>query len=184
MKHIKSCHLFAEPCSPPKIACPESAATPSTLLKGLTIVSPSEGKKTPLKSVFSKPDDLLSKARNALHTHFNSNLPGREKELEFLNDYVQDHLKNKKSGSLYISGPPGTGKTACLNKVLEHPDFRQELKIVNVNCASFNSPKVIYHRIADQLSLHALQKSGTAYKSGKVYQDKIEKCLNSSHSMM
>jgi DNA replication protein DnaC len=52
---------------------------------------------------------------------------GRNSELEHVAAFFEKHLTHKKSGSLYISGPPGTGKTHLityfcerLRKVNEH----------------------------------------------------------------
>ena len=42
---------------------------------------------------------------------------------------MKKQLKGKTSGSLYVSGAPGTGKTVCLNKVLQKMRVR---KIKNV----------------------------------------------------
>lgn len=167
-------------------APPTTAATPSSMLRTLTLNSPPPVEKTSQtsqssfapKSLFSEPDDLLGRARIALHTHSKTSLPGREKELTTLNDFIESHLESKTSGSLYISGPPGTGKTACLSKVLERPDLKRHFKVVNINCTSIESPKAVYSRIATQLNIKV------PTKSGKAYQEAIEKYLLSGHKMM
>ena len=45
-------------------------------------------------------------------------LPGREKELQELKEYVTSHLLTRTPGSVYVSGGPGTGKTATLTKII------------------------------------------------------------------
>ena len=35
-----------------------------------------------------------------------------------IRQFLRDHVRGCQPGSLYISGAPGTGKTACLNRVL------------------------------------------------------------------
>ena len=42
----------------------------------------------------------------------------REKETSKITTFIEKRIKGKISGSLYVSGAPGTGKTVCLNKVL------------------------------------------------------------------
>lgn len=166
------------PSDPPS----SSAATPSTLLRTLTLNSPAVERRNqtalPPKSLFSEPDDLLGKARIALHTHAKTSLPGREEELTKLNDFIHNHLQNNTSGSLYISGPPGTGKTACLGNVLDQHGMKKNFKIVNINCTSIESPKAIYSRIATQLNLQARA------KSGKAYLESIERHFLSNHKTM
>lgn len=51
-----------------------------------------------------------SRARVALTLNENFELPGREKEIEQLKDFIDTAVEEKKSCSLYISGLPGSGK--------------------------------------------------------------------------
>lgn len=73
---------------------------------------------TPVKEIPQSNDlAISSSARKALH---NSNvIIGREKELEKLTRFLMSHLNNQTSGSIYLSGLPGTGKTACVNYLIE-----------------------------------------------------------------
>ena len=59
-----------------------------------------------------------SKVRRALHSSYPDNLLCREKEITEIRSFLQNHLPKGKPGSLYISGAPGTGKTACLTKIM------------------------------------------------------------------
>lgn len=59
-----------------------------------------------------------SKVRQALHSSYPDNLLCREKEITEIRSFLQNHLPKRKPGSLYISGAPGTGKTACLTKIM------------------------------------------------------------------
>lgn len=55
-----------------------------------------------------------------MHTSIPSDLISRDQELSTIREFVDRTIKKSKQGSLYMSGAPGTGKTACLTKVLEH----------------------------------------------------------------
>ena len=57
-------------------------------------------------------------AKQALHTALPERLLCREKEYKEVNDFLDGCLKKKKPGSMYISGAPGTGKTAVLSRTL------------------------------------------------------------------
>lgn len=48
-------------------------------------------------------------------------LLGREKEIAWLEQNLLEHLENEESASLYVSGQPGTGKTASLKYILNLP---------------------------------------------------------------
>lgn len=45
-------------------------------------------------------------------------LHARDKETGVIRQFLRDHVCGRRPGSLYISGAPGTGKTACLSRVL------------------------------------------------------------------
>jgi cell division control protein 6 len=57
--------------------------------------------------------------------------------------------KDTTPSTLYISGSPGTGKTALVNSVLR--DFHTELRIVSINCMALNSVDELWVRIVEEL---------------------------------
>lgn len=58
-------------------------------------------------------------AKRSLHTAKPDFLVGREKEESEIEKFITDRIKEKKSGSMYISGAPGTGKTAVVSHILD-----------------------------------------------------------------
>ena len=60
------------------------------------------------------------KAKQALHTALPEKIVGRVTEQEVVNDFLTDHLVEGQPGSLYISGAPGTGKTAILKHKIQN----------------------------------------------------------------
>ncbi|CAL1678486.1 unnamed protein product [Lasius platythorax] len=168
----------------------KSPLTPSTLLGKLDLSVTKKGKLDPkqlFKSHLSKEeeeeeeDELNSNllfgsnkyqnARKALHSSETEELPGREEELAKLQEFFQRHLEGRTSGSLYVSGPPGTGKTATLFKIMRQSDLRSKVKIVYINCTSMKSAAAIYAKI--------IQATIGATKSGKNGKAVIERYLTS-----
>ncbi|KZC06886.1 PREDICTED: cell division control protein 6 homolog [Dufourea novaeangliae] len=150
--------------------------TPSTLLDKLHLISsPDKEEKLVPKQLFNS--EKYRNARKALHSSVPETLPGRESELSQLEKFMEKHLKNGTSASLYISGPPGTGKTACLSKLMLKPEFKTRFKVVYVNCTTMKSAITIYGKIIHELGL-------TASKSGKNSKTVIEKYLISKHKML
>lgn len=101
-------------------------------------------------------------ARQALHSSIPKAMPGREAELAELRKYLMEKMENSSSGSLYVSGPPGTGKTACLTSILQDTAF-ESLKRVYVNCTSMKSSASIYARICEELNLNLRRKGEKDY---------------------
>ena len=53
---------------------------------------------------------IYQKYKFSLSTTIKSDLVYRENEVKEIEDFLQIHLKTEKSSSIYVSGPPGTGK--------------------------------------------------------------------------
>jgi hypothetical protein len=76
-----------------------------------------------------------------------SKLPCRDAERQQITDYILNGLKNKgSSSSLYISGMPGTGKTATTLEVINSLKQQRSLKFdfVHINAMSLNNPNLVY----------------------------------------
>ncbi|KAJ3253642.1 AAA ATPase [Boothiomyces macroporosus] len=108
-------------------------------------------KRTPLK--------ILQEAKAAFRRCATpKKLIGRESERQKLNCFIDEHVTGQKSGSLYISGCPGTGKTALLNEILQQREkaFRElpfTVKYAFINCMNITDAKNIYSTLADKWKL-------------------------------
>ncbi|GJQ76335.1 Cdc6 [Trypoxylus dichotomus] len=171
--------------TPPKQRKQESSlkspSTPSTLLKNLKISSPNaklnaEEKLEP-KNLF-EDKNIYQSARKALHSTIPAYLPGREEQLLELKNYIREHLNTKISGTVYISGPPGTGKTATLSTILNDYEVHTNFQKIYVNCTSIKSSTSIYSRITNDLKI----KSGG--RAEKDYIQAIENYLMKNCKMI
>ncbi|XP_028132368.1 cell division control protein 6 homolog [Diabrotica virgifera virgifera] len=106
-----------------------------------------------------KNRNAYQSARQALHGTAPTEMPGREKELKDLREFIDRHIKDQISGSLYVSGPPGTGKTASLNIILKEKKLMSGVSHVYVNCTAIKSPTAIYSRICKELNIKVDGKS-------------------------
>lgn len=75
-------------------------------------------------------------------------LSGRARETAFLESRLENSIKCGTPVSLYISGPPGTGKTATVTAVLKELSTRhKELLFIYVNCVSVNTETALLKAI-------------------------------------
>ncbi|NXS52442.1 CDC6 protein, partial [Brachypteracias leptosomus] len=98
--------------------------------------------------------NCYQQAKRVLHAAVPDRLHAREREMGTIRQFLQQHVCGHQPGSLYISGPPGTGKTACLSRVLL--DCKDELsgsKTIVVNCMSLSSPQSVFPVLAQELGL-------------------------------
>ncbi|KAK6197322.1 cell cycle control protein [Scheffersomyces amazonensis] len=151
--------------------------------------TPTKPKKT---SIYSQAKSLFQRGSSDTIISPNGlNLIGREKEGEYLHDFFINNLTSDKCNSLYVSGPPGTGKTAQLqvtfnnlSSLYSNPfnDKKsniiikgKKIKLIKINCMAINNPEHIYHeiysQIVDQLSITFIKK-----KSYEEFQQLMNNC--------
>jgi cell division control protein 6 len=126
-----------------------------------------------LKSPYTNAKNLFLKSSNPYSTS-NFILNGRENEAKILNSYIIDSIKNLKSTSIYISGPPGTGKSAQTNATLSYlisnskiidenkkiykiekinnQLINKKIKIIKFNCMSLNNSNDLFKNLYNEIS--------------------------------
>ncbi|XP_019362421.1 PREDICTED: cell division control protein 6 homolog [Gavialis gangeticus] len=147
--------------------------------------TPRSSERSPEKEVvctrlFKQEGSCYQQVKRVLHTAVPDRLHAREKETDFIKQFLKEHVCGEKPGSLYISGAPGTGKTACLSKILQ--DFKGKLtgsKTIVLNCMSLSSSQAVFPAIAEQMGLQAVAKL-----AGKEITRKLEKQLTAKGAPM
>ncbi len=112
----------------------------------------------------------FTKARQALHTSTPDTIVCRDEELAFIEKFMKEHIDGRKPGSMYISGRPGTGKTACVTYTLNKRQSSKSFKTVFINCMSLQSPASVYVQIVKQLDPKL---SPTTKEALAILQDKV-----------
>ncbi|XP_026763079.2 origin recognition complex subunit 1 [Galleria mellonella] len=85
----------------------------------------------------------------------NTYLPGRESQMDEILSFVRNKLLDGTSGSMYISGVPGTGKTATVCsalKILKDEVDLPDFQLVEVNGMRITEPRQAYVQIYKQLT--------------------------------
>lgn len=139
-------------------------------------------------SVYSRAKNLFQKS--AVTDSDDAHLVGREHEAESIVGFVTKNLEAGSSSSLYISGPPGTGKTAQVTKVLRYllnsssadmNNFvhkKKRVRTVHINCMTLIArPENVFHEIYCGLS----QEESTRHIKRKTADDLQHLLLNTSH---
>ena len=65
----------------------------------------------------------------------------REREEEELGRFLDERVENEISGCIYISGPPGTGKSALVREACNRLSCQSNLRMSDVNCVSVKTAK-------------------------------------------
>lgn len=127
--------------------------TPSTTLSHLALVTPPPTPPSVLVPIYARARALLRSTSNGMLP-----LSGRATERALINEFIMafvDEAKNPapvQCTSLYISGSPGTGKTAVVNSVISESAIPPTFAVITINCMALNDVEFLWSRLADELS--------------------------------
>ncbi|XP_078385295.1 cell division control protein 6 homolog [Cetorhinus maximus] len=164
-------------------ACKSPERTAGPLRKGAETPSSENflrALKSPVARNLEQQGSCYQQIKQVLNTTIPERLLARENETEAISQFILNHVCEEKPGSLYISGPPGTGKTACVERTIE--DVKRKLGatvIISINCMSLRNSQAIFCSIAD----HLVGK-GKLKCAGKDFPKKLEKKLTSTGPMV
>ncbi|XP_014216063.1 origin recognition complex subunit 1 isoform X2 [Copidosoma floridanum] len=141
----------------PKTVTP-SVETPTRQMSRLSLsgLTPSVRKRV---SQVSKPTTPLQLARQKLHVSvLPKSLPCREEQFNDIYTFLTARLSDNTGGCIYISGVPGTGKTATVNEVIRilkkkmEEGSLPEFKYVDINGMKMSEPRQAYVQMWKQLT--------------------------------
>jgi cell division control protein 6 len=78
-------------------------------------------------------------------------LVGRECEREELHNFIVEGIESKKGRCMYVSGPPGTGKSALVSEICQGISPTEGVKTSYINCMSAKSSKDVYEKLLMEL---------------------------------
>ena len=128
-----------------------SPATPTPVISRLSLATPPP---TPpsLVPIYARARALLRPLSNC-----DSGIAGREQEREQITSFFRSFLQDGPSADdgqkiLYISGSPGTGKTALVDSVLRGLTLEStSARIISINCMALQNIDALWDRLAEEL---------------------------------
>ncbi|XP_033913111.2 cell division control protein 6 homolog [Acipenser ruthenus] len=166
---------LVEPLSPTRSPYRRAQETPTSSPRG----TPKE-KAAPVVRLFTQEGSCYQQTKQALNTAIPERLLSREEETAAIRAFLSERVGGQRAGSLYISGAPGTGKTACLRRILQ--DCKEELRgsqQIFVNCMSLRSSHCIFPVLAERL-----QGAGRSRSGGKDIGKRLERLLTGPGPMV
>eukprot|EP00092_Neocalanus_flemingeri_P022153 GFUD01024029.1.p1 GENE.GFUD01024029.1~~GFUD01024029.1.p1 ORF type:complete len:772 (-),score=294.74 GFUD01024029.1:140-2455(-) len=184
--------------SPRKPLTPMKHCSSSSPVKRTALFSPVKAAPPPPKPIttplFQADVSQFQHARAALHTGTPTYLLCREEQVDTMSKWLDKHLVEGKPGSMYVSGAPGTGKTATLTHLLNNKTAKY--KSIFINCMVLKSSIAIYREVAKQLApkltpkteKDALKVIETAITTGKTMTllvlDEVDQLDNKNQSVL
>ncbi|KAL3478212.1 cell division control protein Cdc6 [Aspergillus californicus] len=106
---------------------PRQAATPSTV-----------------QTIYTQARQLFARGASSVR------IIGRDAERHKLASFIQDGIQSRKGGCMYVSGPPGTGKSALVREVFDEIDL-EPVRVAQLNCASIRTARDVYSKLIEDL---------------------------------
>ncbi|KFV14462.1 Origin recognition complex subunit 1 [Pterocles gutturalis] len=160
-KKTKSSRIFSTPKSSRK----SSVHTPAKTLKKTPLPGTPKTPRNAIPEIprrnheVQKPASILEEARLRLHVSaIPESLPCREEEFQDIYNFVESKLIDGTGGCMYISGVPGTGKTAtvhevirCLQQAAENDEL-PSFQFVEINGMKLTDPHQAYVQMLELLT--------------------------------
>ncbi len=153
------------------------------------------------ESIYSTAKSLFSKDNNNNLNNNNNLIYGRLNEQKTLKSFLIKNLKNESSNSLYISGPPATGKTIFVSKVINEllksddnvkdDEFNNVKKfnldghtktvsIANINCMTISNPNKLFEELYYSLITNDENENNQKLLSSSSVKKSIKKSVRKS----
>lgn len=142
-------------------------ATPTAELSDLAIATPPPTPPTVLLPIHARARALLRPTCN----NTGILVAGRDSERAVIRDYLTSFLasdslnRDAEVTSLYISGSPGTGKTALVDSILRSLPT-SDIRLVMVNCMALGSIEALWERLAEEFQACNTRKISSRAKKG------------------
>lgn len=102
-----------------------------------------------ISNIYSKGQSLFQRGSGL------TSVVGRDSERQIIKDFVSPRLQIRGKGALYISGLPGTGKSALLHEVIQETVQEHSahfpIRMVNINCMTMENAVDIFTSIHREL---------------------------------
>jgi cell division control protein 6 len=77
-------------------------------------------------------------------------LYGREQERKELESFISTRTESSQSGCIYVSGPPGTGKSAFVDEVCRTVSAKVDIRTGYINCMSVKNATDLYRTLLEE----------------------------------
>ncbi len=102
---------------------------------------------TVLRSVYNDARKIFTRSANP------GPLVGRVNERRKLYNFISERVNAVRGGCIYVSGPPGTGKSALVNEICQDLKKIISVKHAYVNCMNVKTAADVYSSLASELNI-------------------------------
>lgn len=134
--------------------------SPVKLVKSTTRIDEKSPSKTTKPTTAQEVEDPFSMAKRAFHRSGAFKIVGRVEEKAELTNFWYDNVAMGKGASIYVSGNPGTGKTALVDEIIpELTGSSRDIKLIKINCMMLKDPIKAFQEIVNAINDKTLSTS-------------------------
>lgn len=122
-------------------------ASPKSTLVPLKLFSSSSPQKVPVLRLAKLECGAYHHVKQMFHTAKPDRIVGRDVEITEVHSFLDCHMTEKTGGSLYVSGAPGTGKTAVLTHIIDELKSEHSCKTFYLNCMTLENATTVYGKL-------------------------------------
>lgn len=130
-----------------------SVKIPNTPKHRIRVGVPSTPRSSHKRESTSRPYSVFSTARQ-LFTQSGSvkRLVGRDGERHQIQQFISQAIETRTGGCTYVSGPPGTGKSALVQEVFQDFESNKSVETSIINCVSLKTANDVYCKLLQDFS--------------------------------
>lgn len=102
-------------------------------------------------------------------------LIGREIERQQLRDFITNAASTCHGGCTYVSGPPGTGKSALVHEVLEEFQAVSNVQVSIINCVTLRTANQVYGKMLEDFVSKPTPKTSSEAQLRRLFTSKSAK---------
>ncbi|KAJ3018225.1 hypothetical protein NUW54_g392 [Trametes sanguinea] len=157
------------------------ADTPASSFAQLSLTTPPPTPPTSLLPIHVRARALLRPTCNDT-PQFAGRSSERQRIESFVIGFLASRIDPDAPSTLYVSGSPGTGKTALVNAVLASLDLKlqaQGTQVLSINCMALDGVDAVWQRLAETLG-SAAKATGRSRRAKASPKQTIENALSAS----
>ncbi|KIJ18845.1 hypothetical protein PAXINDRAFT_69982 [Paxillus involutus ATCC 200175] len=142
--------------------------TPASSMSALALSTPPPTPPVALLPIYARARALLRATCNS-----NSPIAGRTAERDIIANFIastreRNCCDESLKSSLFISGTPGTGKTALVNSVLAGIGYCDDLDVITINCVAVHNVDALWERLCEHIeSTRSVKSTRNSKAKGK-----------------